>query len=119
MNTVKIELLSNVSHSKGWGRYSLVNPETKTPIQTSRNGNQWMSADMREVDAEGPMLLTVQVMLRVGKGRTAREEIAKIEVPLVAVAGECVEIEHRPGSQGIVLRVTGACRAAVNTLPAV
>lgn len=120
MNTVKIEVVNMPSHSKGWGRFSLVNPERpKTPIQTSRTGNEWMSADMREVEASGPMLLTIQVMLRVGKGSRGREEITKLEIPLIAKEGETLEVEHRPGSQGMKLLITGACKAVVHPLPEV
>ena len=113
MNKVNVTVLNKPSNSKGWGRFSLTNPNTGAAIQTSRTGNQWMSADMRAAEAEGPMLLTIQVMLRVGR----RSEVTKIEIPLIAMEGETLEVEHRPGSQGMALRITGACKAVVQ-LPA-
>lgn len=118
MNAVTIEVLDSPSHSKGWGRFSLTDPATNRPIQTARSGNEWMSANMREVQAAGPMLLTIQVMLRVGSGTRARQEISKVEIPLFAAPGEILEVQHKPGSQGMKLRINGACKAAVYALPA-
>lgn len=113
MNIVKIEVVDMPSHSKGWARYSLTGPSNDEPIQTARTGNRWMSANMREIAAEGPMLLTIQVMLRVGKGHTFREEITTKKYELYAKDGEMLEVMNKPGSQGMVLRITGACAAVV------
>jgi hypothetical protein len=68
---------------------------------------------------QGPLLLTMQVMLRLGKGYTAREEIKTEKIALVAKEGEVVEVKCKPGSQGIALRITGACLAVVHPLPEV
>ena len=68
---------------------------------------------------QGPLLLTMQVMLRVGKGYTAREEIKTEKIALVAKEGEVVEVKCKPGSQCIALRITGACLAVVHPLPEV
>jgi hypothetical protein len=122
MNKVKIEILNNVNHSKGWGRYSVTEPNTKTPLILSRTGNEWQSgaagAGTKEEELAGPLLLTMQVMLNVGSGFRARQEIKTVTYPLIAKEGEVVEITHRPGSQGLTLRITGACHAVVHPLPA-
>jgi hypothetical protein len=115
MNKVKIEILKNVSRSKGWGRYSVTEPNTMAPLILSRTGNEWQSgaagAGTKEAELAGPLLLTMQVMLKVGSGFRARQEITTVTHPLIAKEGEVVEITHRPGSQGLTLRITGAGHA--------
>jgi hypothetical protein len=121
MNTVKIEILDNVSHSKGWGRYSVTDPSTDAPLITTSTGNRFCSgaagAGTKQAEMQGPLLVTMQVMLRVGKGYTAREEIKTQKIALIAKDGEVVEVKCKPGSQGIALRITGARLAVTGERP--
>jgi hypothetical protein len=111
MTKITIEILSQPSKSKGWARYQ-VRRADGTPVVESNTGNPWVSAGHSgEAEDAAAMTLVMDVLLRVGKNRTAREERSQSEVELVAAAGETCEVEYRPGSQGIRLRVSGARRA--------
>lgn len=103
MATIKIEIISQPSRSKGWSRYSLKQGATR--IIESRTGNEWVSAD-HEGQAEGDATLTMQVCLR--EGRNNKETVYPKTVTLRPADGTVSEIEHRPGSQGMRLRITGA-----------
>ena len=108
MYEIKFHIDSKPSNSKGWARYSAA-LEDGTPVVQSRTGNHWVSADHRgEVKGGEIITLTMQVMLRVGQGNRRREEITKVEHQLVARAGAECEVEHKPGSQGLRLQITGA-----------
>ncbi len=108
MNTIKIEVTDSPSNSKGWARYA-VSQDTRKVVQ-STTGNEWVGKTTKEGVAEEGSFIRVrsQVMLRVGKGRHAREEVTTREYLMVVQTGAVSEINHRPGSQGQTLRVTGA-----------
>lgn len=101
---IQIEILSKPSNSKGWARYAA--QQNGTRIIESRTGNQWVGADHEGDAATGDILLTSQVMLREGKYN--KETVYTREHKLVADEAATCEIEHKPGSQGLRLRITGA-----------
>jgi hypothetical protein len=70
--TVQFNLLKTPSNSKGWARYKASVDGAK--LIASRTGNEFVSASHAGETAEGVLItLTTDMMLRVGKGRTARE----------------------------------------------
>lgn len=108
MTTIRAEILTTPSRSKGWGRYRVEG--ANGPVMESRTGNQWLSANhSAEVEDGAAILIEMDVELSVGKGGGyARKERSQRQVRLVAAEGESVEVEHRPGSQGIRVRLHGA-----------
>lgn len=104
---VKFSILDTPSNSKGWARYAVGQDGRK--VIESNTGNEWVSSD-KSGDAEQGSTITLrsQVMLRVGKGRTAREEIDTETFTLVIENGAECEIEHKPGSQGMRIAISGA-----------
>lgn len=107
---IKLEILDTPSRSKGWGRAALLNDDTGIPVIRSNTGNEWVSGTSYVGEAEdGSILrLRLQVQLNVGKGARSRKETSLDETILVAEAGAVAEIGHKPGSQGIKVRITGA-----------
>lgn len=117
MNTVKFQLLDTPSRSKGWGRYSVSQSDRK--VIESTTGNHWVSSSKEGAAEAGSIIeLTAQVMLRVGKGYTAREEIKSQIIRLIVEDGATHEIYFRPGSQGIRIGITGARLAITPATPA-
>lgn len=98
---IRYEILDKPSNSKGWARYS-------APGVQSRTGNEWVSAPHNGdiCDNGTPFELRTQVQLR--KARGGQHPLSTDTYRLVAMANECCEIEHRPGSQGLRLRIWGA-----------
>ncbi len=83
---MKFEIISQPSRSKGWARYEVSQGD------------------------DGVVVVSTQVALREGKLR--RETVYAREFRLTPDEAETCELEHRPGSQGLLLRVTGAREAA-------
>lgn len=111
MSKIEFSIRDKPSHSKGWGRYS-ANQDGRKVIQ-ARTGNEWVSADHSgEAEAGSQFTLTLQVMLRVGKGRTAREQISVEKHVLIVEDGATCEINFAPGSQGLRLAIAGARKVA-------
>ena len=108
MSAITFSILSTPRRSKGWARYAAANQNGCKIIQ-STTGNEWVSSD-KSCDAEQGSLIVirVQVMLRVGKNRTAREEISTETHTLIAEDGAMCDIELRPGSQGVRIGIFGA-----------
>jgi len=107
---IRVDITSAPSSSKGWGRYALHTLLDGEPVVKSRTGNRWVSAGHEGEAAEGAALvLETQVMNRVGKGRTRREEKRAARVELLACAGaECDVVVGTDLAQGMRLHVTGA-----------
>lgn len=101
---VSFLILNTPCKSKGWARYAC----SKAGIQ-SRTGNPFVYAE-HEGKADPGTVLTVdiQVGLRVGKGASSREEQSERTFTLVADDWGVCDIEYKPGSQGMKLRVVGA-----------
>lgn len=109
-HVIRIAILGNLSHSKGWGRYRCQLAGVDGPagrVVKSSTGNEWVSAGHEGAVSEGArVVLTAQVQQVTG--RMNKRETTSASWTLVAAPGESCEVEHRPGSQGIRLRVDGA-----------
>jgi hypothetical protein len=104
---INITITSAPSRSKGWGRFGA--SSGGVPVITSSTGNPWVSAGHSAAVEEGAEVkLTLQVQLNIGKGFNARKETTSKTVMLIAEDGAECEVEHKPGSQGLTLRITGA-----------
>ena len=98
---ITFTIVSNISHSKGWGRYKANTPAGR--LVASSTGNEWVSADHSGDAEEGtPITATLQTMQRHGKGRTCREEIETKLYSLVAAAGQRAELGAWWGLQVVV-----------------
>ena len=105
--TIQFDLLNKPSNSKGWARYAAA-VEGK-PVIMSRTGNQYVSASHAgDVEPGAKIALTIQTMLRHGKGRTAREEIDTDKLTLVAEPGATSEYRD----QYVHVAITGARKEA-------
>ncbi|MDT8442631.1 MAG: hypothetical protein RQ723_13400, partial [Desulfuromonadales bacterium] len=105
---IAIRVADKPSNSKGWARYRLMGDDGRYVVE-SRTGNEWVSSSKSGEAQDGESLtLDIDVMLRVGKGRTAREERTQHTVALVAATGAKANVRHYPGSQGMWLQITGA-----------
>jgi len=108
MSTIKIEVISHPSRSKGWARYA-VNQAGRNVVETT-TGNAWVGGTTKEGQAVTGSGIEVrsQVTLNVGKGGRARKESYTQYYRMIVEEGVVTEIDHSPGSQGQLLRITGA-----------
>lgn len=112
MITIRAEILTKPSSSKGWGRYRVEGANGQA-VMESRTGNPWLSANHSgDVEAGAEILIELDVELQVGKGGGyARKERSQQRYRLIAEEGQTTDVEHRPGSQGIQVRIHGARQA--------
>lgn len=105
---VTLTILSTPSNSKGWGQVSIARADGRPAlkgrtVRVDAQGRAWVGAGkpriFEAVDGE-VLLITMQVMLRVGKGATARQEITT-ETCTYLVGAPATIFELRPGSQGL------------------
>lgn len=109
MSSITVEIVSTISKSKGWGRYSLQGANGY--VVRSSTGNHWISSDKTGEAEQGATLqLATQVQEKTGSGR---KDTWTQETALVVEEGASCEVEYRPGAQRLVLRVTGARLAEV------
>ena len=96
------------SNSKGWGRVRITDGNG-VPLFVSKTGNPWLGKAKGGKTAEATpgqaITIEIQVMLRVGSGRTAREEITTGTFEYVAGSGPQTFC-HRPGSQGATVVIS-------------
>jgi hypothetical protein len=104
---IRIEIIDQPSRSKGWARY-------RGAGVSSRTGNPWVSASREGgVYSDGAVVeITTQVRLR--KSRGGQHPLSTMTHRLVAAPGQVCMIEHRPGSQGLALKVYGAIDGAAS-----
>lgn len=105
---LRFELVSKPSNSKGWARYAAsIAGDGGARVVASRTGNEWVSASHAGSAPAGVELdVRLQVMLRIG--RSKQEQISTETYRLVAAEGASTDLELRPGSQGLRVRVEGA-----------
>lgn len=105
--TIQFDLVNKPSNSKGWARFSAT--ADGRPVIMSRTGNQYVSASHAgEAEPGARIALTIQTMLRHGKGRTAREEIDTDKLALIAEPGATSEYRD----QYVHIAITGARKEA-------
>lgn len=107
---VWFEIASLPSTSKGWGRYAVWQDEHDgTHLVRSNSGNAWVSSPQTALVVVGSeFIVTLQCMLNVGKGSNRRREIKTVRFLMRVTPNAVTDLENKPGSQGISLRVRGA-----------
>ena len=93
--TITIKPINAPSSSKGWLRLKAIDIATGKAVVASSTGNAWISAaHSGEVEPGTRIQITAQEMTRVGKGRTARENVEDYTFFVIAEEGATC----KPGS---------------------
>ncbi len=98
--TIQFAPINEPSSSKGWNRYQ-VSVDGRRVVE-SATGNAWVSsAKAGEVEDGATLILTVQTMRRVGKSRTARENVETEKYTLIADSTATCTPGSREATSGI------------------
>lgn len=109
-NPLKFEITGKPSNSKGWSRYSAQSDHDQSPVVTSNTGNKFISSDKEASVLPGhKFTITHQVMLKEGKYN--KETVYTKHTQMIADPNHTEEIEFKPGSQGLKIKIHGARKA--------
>jgi hypothetical protein len=107
---ITFQFMAIPNRSKGWARFrALVEGDD---VLDTASGTPWGSGRVDDTRHTRPLPpgtgidVEMHVELIVGKNR--RKEFSRETIRLVVEPGASAEVEHRPGSQGLRLAVTGA-----------